>query len=263
MTFFTYTVQSRPLCPVTSTVSSHVHCVQSRPLCPVTSTVSSHVHCVQSRPLCPLTSTCCPAGVTEWPSSQGGGDDKGEDMPTLSPLPSAPPANPTPDRQDESPHVGGDNPSGPPSKSTPTVVTLVAVTSGTPTKPLASVLPSIINMLNSPVKHSAALPGVVAAGPPKSVMSSGLVLTSGGVYSVASSTSTHHIPCLADGGCGDSSTVTRQGPVAPALWGVTDVCQFLCLNDCEAHCDSFRKKVGVSVPLFRIKPGLCDVILGP
>ena len=234
----------------------HIHC-------PVT--VSSY--CVQSRPLCPVTSTCCPAGVTEWPSSQGGGDDKGEDMPTLSPLPSAPPANPTPDRQDESPHVGGDNPLGPPSKSTPTVVTLVAVTSGTPTKPLASVLPSIINMLNSPVKHSAALPGVVAAGSAKSVVSSGLVLTSGGVYSVASSmsTSTHHIPCLADGGCGDSSTVsvTRQGPVAPTLWGVQDVCQFLCLNDCEAHCDSFRKKVGVSVPLFRIKLGLCDVISVP
>jgi len=174
-------------------------------------------------------------------------------MPTLSPLPGAPPANPTPDRQDESPHVGGDNPSGPPSKSTPTVVTLVAVSSGTPTKPLASVLPSIINMLNSPVKHSVALPGV-AAGSPKSVVSSGLVLTSSGVYSVASSApaSTHHIPCLTEGGCGDPPTVTRQGPIAPDLWGVQDVCQFLCLNDCEAHCESFRKKVGVSVPLFRI-----------
>ena len=163
-------------------------------------------------------------------------------MPTLSPLPGAPPANP--DRQDESPHVGGDNASGPPSKSTPTVVTLVAVSSGAPTKPLASVLPSIINMLNSPVKHSVALPGVATAGSPKSVVSSGLVLTSGGgVYSVASSTSTHHIPCLTEGGCGDSPTVTRQGPIAPDLWGVQDVCQFLCVNDCEAHCDSFRKKV--------------------
>lgn len=41
----------------------------------------------------------------------------------------------------------------------------------------------------------------------------------------------------------------RQGAITPDLWGVHDVCRFLCVNDCEAHCDSFRKK-GIDGRLF-------------
>jgi hypothetical protein len=56
----------------------------------------------------------------------------------------------------------------------------------------------------------------------------------------------YYIPRLVSGPPEDSSIrVPPQSnqPITPNKWSVFDVCQFLRLNDCSAHCDSFRKKV--------------------
>lgn len=202
----------------------------------------------------PLKRILCSVGISEWPSSQMGGEDKVEDMPTLSPLPGPTPVEPSPDvtvSLAESPRVRSDISPGLPPQSTP----IASAATTQQTKPLASVLPSIINMLNSPVKHSLALPAITSLttghGSPKSIvssLSSGMVLTPAGVCPVPSSTpaTAHHIPCLTEDGSGscEPPMLIRQGAITPDLWGVHDVCRFLCVNDCEAHCDSFRKKVG-------------------
>ena len=182
-------------------------------------------------------------GAGEWPSNQTGGDNKAEDMPTLSP-PQSPDVTVS---LTESPRVTGNITSSLPLQSTRASDAPAATTQS---KPLASVLPSIINMLNSPIKHSVALP----TSPPKSVvspLSSGVILTPAGVYPVPSSTP-HHIPCLTDGDSDhrDPPTLTRQRSIAPSVWSVHDVCHFLCLNDCDSYCDSFRKKVRHSLEVF-------------
>ena len=190
----------------------------------------------------------CSVGANEWPSNQTGADNKAEDMPTLSP-PQSPDVAVA---LTESSRVKGavTSSSLPPQPTRASDVPPLTTTI-TQTKPLASVLPSIINMLNSPIKHSVALP----TNSPKSVvspLSSGAVLTPATVYPSSTLATKHHIPCLTDGDSDhrDPPTLTRQRSIAPSVWSVHDVCHFLCLNECDSYCDSFRKKVGHSLAMY-------------
>ncbi|ELT89485.1 hypothetical protein CAPTEDRAFT_222398 [Capitella teleta] len=106
---------------------------------------------------------------------------------------------------------------------------------------LASSLPSIATMLSSPVKTNLS-PPLLSPNPPDGLLPlSSLGSTKEGITLNAR----HHIPRLASGQPEDPSLrvpVSSGQPVTPHLWSVFDVCQFLRINDCAAHCDSFRKK---------------------
>lgn len=51
----------------------------------------------------------------------------------------------------------------------------------------------------------------------------------------------HAVPRLSESGTMDT------GVTMPALWSVFDVCQFLRINDCAQHCDTFRKRVNIVI----------------
>lgn len=86
-------------------------------------------------------------------------------------------------------------------------------------------------------------------------------MSSGGVFALVSSPSQqkdtpslratvvvpHNIPRVVSsgdpGGEESSCGACSDQPVIPKLWSVQDVCQFLRVNDCASHCESFKRKV--------------------
>ena len=135
------------------------------------------------------------------------------------------------------------------------------------TSSLASSMPSIAQMLNSPVHQQ----GIQVLSPSASISSSAVktsmtaaVSTSSphhmlmtNVQSLSSPSSSppnagsvhvlvNYIPRVIPGEPEKDSIVPvleHQQRIAPDKWDVQDVCRFLKINDCGAYCDSFRKKV--------------------
>ena len=133
---------------------------------------------------------------------------------------------------------------------------------------LASSVPSIAQMLNSPIHQQS-----MQVLSPSASMSSSAVKTS--VTATVSASSPHHLLVTSVQSLGSSSSssppnvsslhvlvnyiprvipgepekdclvpvLEQQQVIVPDSWDVQDVCRFLKINDCGAYCDSFRKKV--------------------
>lgn len=57
----------------------------------------------------------------------------------------------------------------------------------------------------------------------------------------STATANKNIPCLIPGGAAQPSQQSNED-LMPSTWNIFDVAQFLRINDCAAHCETFTKQ---------------------